>query len=101
MWLRLPVTYPLPWALSASSAILFVTFISWIPDHEASYLGASSQVPGARPSSWLARSCQHAHSPVLGRAQGRAGCTGGGQVLHSNGALCSTARAVCGTLPVL
>lgn len=29
-------------------AILFVTFISWIPDHEASYLGASSQVPGGQ-----------------------------------------------------
>ncbi|PNW81797.1 hypothetical protein CHLRE_06g260700v5 [Chlamydomonas reinhardtii] len=27
-------------------AILFVTFISWIPNHDASYLGASSQIPG-------------------------------------------------------
>ncbi|KAG2430674.1 hypothetical protein HYH02_013671 [Chlamydomonas schloesseri] len=29
-------------------AILFVTFISWIPDHGASYLGASSQIPGGQ-----------------------------------------------------
>lgn len=26
--------------------ILFTTFISWIPGHGASYLGAGSQVPG-------------------------------------------------------
>eukprot|EP00878_Enallax_costatus_P028682 GHUV01031005.1.p1 GENE.GHUV01031005.1~~GHUV01031005.1.p1 ORF type:complete len:100 (-),score=15.55 GHUV01031005.1:527-826(-) len=26
--------------------ILFTTFISWIPGHQASYLGAGSQVPG-------------------------------------------------------
>lgn len=26
--------------------ILFTTFISWIPDHAASYLGPSSQIPG-------------------------------------------------------
>ncbi|KAG2438485.1 hypothetical protein HXX76_005038 [Chlamydomonas incerta] len=29
-------------------AILFVTFISWIPDQGASYLGASSQIPGGQ-----------------------------------------------------
>jgi AGZA family xanthine/uracil permease-like MFS transporter len=28
--------------------ILFVTFISWIPDHKASYLGANSPVDGER-----------------------------------------------------
>ncbi|GLI63103.1 hypothetical protein VaNZ11_006007 [Volvox africanus] len=27
-------------------AILFVTFISWIPGHEATFLGAESQIPG-------------------------------------------------------
>ncbi|KXZ42888.1 hypothetical protein GPECTOR_112g258 [Gonium pectorale] len=27
-------------------AILFVTFVSWVPGHEASYLGASSQIEG-------------------------------------------------------
>lgn len=26
--------------------IAFTTFISWIPNHAASYLGASSQIPG-------------------------------------------------------
>ncbi len=52
------MTLPLPWGLPASSAILFVTFISWIPDHEASYLGASSQIPGARPRCRLAHTRQ-------------------------------------------
>ncbi|KXZ52152.1 hypothetical protein GPECTOR_10g781 [Gonium pectorale] len=28
------------------TAILFVTFVSWIPDHDASFLGKSSQIPG-------------------------------------------------------
>lgn len=27
-------------------AILFVTFISWIPGHEATFLGKESQIPG-------------------------------------------------------
>ncbi|KAG2483622.1 hypothetical protein HYH03_017502 [Edaphochlamys debaryana] len=30
------------------TAILFVTFVSWIPGHSASYLGESSQIPGGQ-----------------------------------------------------
>lgn len=39
-----PSTHPLPPGLCS-----FVTIISWIPGHGASYLGASSPIPGARP----------------------------------------------------
>lgn len=28
------------------AGILFTTFISWIPNHGASFLGANSQIPG-------------------------------------------------------
>ncbi|PNH06565.1 Adenine/guanine permease AZG1 [Tetrabaena socialis] len=30
------------------TAILFVTFVSWIPNHKASYLGSSSQIEGGQ-----------------------------------------------------
>jgi AGZA family xanthine/uracil permease-like MFS transporter len=32
--------------LRGPAGILFTTFISWIPNHGASYLGEGSQIPG-------------------------------------------------------
>lgn len=41
--------------------ILFTTFISWIPGHQASYLGAGSQVPG-RVGNSLQTACTNTNS---------------------------------------
>lgn len=45
--------------------LLFVTFVAWIPNHAASYLGSESDIAGKAPLAWLQTASLHADATFL------------------------------------